>query len=91
MPVRKQKSVPQRRLQSRPPLTPMYLPLTHAEVQRLQGHMRRHGPHSLTPRQHDAIWDFLFALPESQAWMADMVAQTRAAQAGLRPRSKKEA
>jgi hypothetical protein len=53
--------------------------------------MRRHGPHSLTPRQHDAIWDFLFALPESQAWMADMVAQTRAAQAGLRPRSKKEA
>ena len=33
----------------------------------------------------------LFALPESQAWMADMVAQTRAAQAGLRPRSKKEA
>ncbi len=91
MPVRKQKSVPQRRLQSRPPLTPMHLPLTRAEVQRLQGHMRRHGPHSLTPRQHDAIWDFLFAIPESQAWMADMVAQTRAAQAGLRPRSKKEA
>ena len=91
MPARKKKSVPQRWMHQRPPLTPMAPTLTVAEVQRLQAHMRKHGPHSLTPRQHDAIWDFLFDLPESQAWMADMVEHTHAAQAGLRPRHKKEA
>lgn len=91
MPVRKKKSVPQRLIQARPRLTPMATPLTRAEVQRLQAHMRKHGAHSLTPRQHDAIWDFLFNLPESQAWMANMVHQTHAAQAGLRPRIKNEA
>ena len=91
MPIRKKKSVPQRLVQQRPPLTPMTTPLTRDEVQRLQSHMRKHGPHSLTPRQHDAIWDFLFNLPESLAWLSDMVHQTHAAQAGLRPRTKTEA
>lgn len=91
MPVRKKKSVPQRFIQRRAPLTPMHEPLSHDEVHRLQAHMRKHGPHSLTPRQHDAIWDFLFDLPESQIWMSEMVEQTQAAQASLRPRSKKEA
>lgn len=91
MPVRKKKSVPQRLIQQRPPLTPMRTPLALAEVHRLQAHMRKHGPHSLTPRQHAAIWDFLFDLPESQVWLSDMVQQTRAAQAGLRPRTKTEA
>lgn len=91
MPVRKKKSVPQRLLQQRPPLTPMHEPLTRDEVQRLQRHMRKRGPRSLTPRQHDAIWDFLFDLPESQVWLSHMVEQTQAAQASLRPRAKKEA
>lgn len=91
MPIRKKKSVPQRLVQQRPPLTPMTTPLTRDEVQRLQSHMRKHGPHSLTPRQQDAIWDFLFNLPESHAWLSDMVHQTHAAQAGLRPRTKTEA
>ncbi len=35
MPVRKKKSVPQRLLLQRPPLTPMHEPLTRDEVQRL--------------------------------------------------------
>lgn len=91
MPARKKKSIPQRRMQQRAPLTPMRTPLTLTEVQRLQTHLRKHGPHSLTPRQHAAIWDFLFDLPESQAWLSDMVQQTKAGQAGLRPRIKKEA
>lgn len=91
MPVRKKKSVPQRLIQQRPPLTPMHEPLTRAEVQRLQAHMRKHGPRSLTPRQHDAVWDFLFDLPESHAWLSDMATQTQAAQASLRPRAKAEA
>ncbi|WP_284337843.1 hypothetical protein [Comamonas sp. NoAH] len=91
MPVRKKKSVPQRLIQQRPPLTPMHEPLNRAEVQRLQAHMRKHGPRSLTPRQHDAVWDFLFDVPESQAWLADMATQTQAAQAGLRPRAKTQA
>lgn len=91
MPARKKKSVPQRWIQQRPPLTPMHTPLTQAEVQRLQAHLRKHGPHSLTARQHAAVWDFLFDLPESQVWMSDMVQHTQAAQAGLRPRIKNEA
>ena len=91
MPARKKKSVPQRLIQQRPSLTPMRTPLSLEEVHRLQAHMRKHGPHSLTPRQHDAIWDFLFDLPESQVWLSDMVHQTQAAQAGLRPRTKTEA
>ena len=91
MTIRKKKSVPQRYVRQRPPLTPMREPLTHEEVHRLQAHMRKHGPHSLTPRQHDAIWEFLFDLPESQIWLAEMVEQTHAAQAGLRPRAKTEA
>lgn len=91
MPVRKKKSVPQRLIQRRPPLTPMPAALSLPEVHRLQAHMHKHGPHSLTPRQHAAIWDFLFDRPESQAWLSDMVQQTKAGQAGLRPRVKKEA
>ena len=91
MPVRKKKSVPQRLFQQRPPLTPMHEPLTRDEVHRLQRHMRKHGPRSLTPRQHDAIWDFLCDLPESQVWLSHMVEQTKAAQASLRPRTKTEA
>ena len=88
MPVRKKKSVPQRLLQQRPPLTPMHEPLTPDEVQRLQRHMRKHGPRSLTPRQHDAIWDFLFDLPESQAWLGQMTDQIQAGQLALRPAGK---
>ena len=42
--------------------------------------MRRHGPLSLTPSQHDAIWDFLFDLPESHAWLSQMTAQIQAGQ-----------
>jgi len=91
MPVRKKKLVPQRYIQQRPPLTPMHEPLTRAEVHRLQSHMRKHGPHSLTPRQHNAIWDFLFDTPESQAWLSDMVEQIQSGQAGMRPYSKTEA
>ena len=81
MPIRKKKSVPQRFITERPRLTPMREPLTRDEVHRLQAHMRRHGPRSLTMRQHNAIWDFLFDLPESQMWVSEMVAQTKAAQA----------
>ena len=88
MPARKRKTVPQRRITERPRLTPMTEPLTRDEVHRLQRHMRRHGPRGLTPRQHDAIWDFLFETPESQQWLSHMVAQTKAAQANLGPRSK---
>ena len=88
---RPRKNIPQRRFRPRPPLTVMQQPLTREEVDRLQAHMRRHGACSLTPRQHDAIWDFLFNLPESHAWLSDMVHQTHAAQAGLRPRTKIEA
>lgn len=88
---RPRKNIPQRRYRPRPPLTVMQLPLTAAELQRLQAHMRRHGALALTPRQHDAIWDFLFDLPESQVWLSHMVEQTQAAQASLRPRAKKEA
>ena len=91
MTARKKKSVPQRFLSARAPLTPMHLPLTRAEVQRLQRHMRRHGPRSLTPRQHDAIWDFLFDTPESQQWLSQMVTQTQAAQNNLGPRNKPQA
>lgn len=83
--IRPSKKIPQRRLRARPPLTVMQLPLTHAEVQRLQAHMRRHGALSLTPRQHDAIWDFLFEQPESQAWLGHMTDQIQAGQQGLRP------
>ena len=88
---RPSKNTPQRRYRPRPPLTVMQQPLTREEVRRLQSHMRRHGPRSLTPHQHDAIWDFLFDLPESQVWLSHMVEQTQAAQASLRPRAKKEA
>lgn len=58
----------------------MTTPLTRDEVQRLQSHMRKHGPHSLTPtpaRCH--LGTFLFNLPESHAWLSDMVHQTHAA------------
>ena len=90
MPARKKKLVPQRYIRQRPPLTPMHLPLTREEVHRLHRHMHKHGPASLTMRQHNAIWDFLFEMPESQMWLSDMVAHTKAAQAGLRPSSKSD-
>lgn len=80
MPARKKKSVPQRFIRRRTPLTTMCAPLTRAEVDRLQRHMRKHGPNSLTMRQHNAIWDFLFDTPESHAWLGEMVQQTQAAQ-----------
>ncbi|MCO8248010.1 hypothetical protein [Comamonas thiooxydans] len=79
------KNIPQRRYRQRPPLTVMQLPLTHPEVLRLQSHMRRHGALGLTPRQHDAIWDFLFERPESQAWLSQMTAQIQAGQIATRP------
>lgn len=88
MPARKKKSIPQRRMQQRAPLTPMRTPLTLTEVQRLQTHLRKHGPHSLTPRQHAAVWDFLFERPAGQRWLSEMVQHTRAAQAGQRPSAK---
>ena len=84
---RPRKNVPQRRYRPRPPLTVMHLPLSREEVDRLQAHMRYHGPCSLTPVQHDAIWDFLFDLPESKAWIANMTAQIEAGQAAMRPHS----
>lgn len=82
---RPRKNIPQRRYRQRPPLTVMQLPLTHPEVLRLQSHMRRHGALGLTPRQHDAIWDFLFEHPESQAWLSQMTAQIQAGQIATRP------
>lgn len=82
------KNIPQRRYRPRPPLTVMQQPLSHTEVKRLQAHMRRHGALSLTPRQHSAIWDFLFEQPESQLWLSDMVGQNQAAQQALRPAPK---
>ena len=82
---RPRKIIPQRRYRQRPPLTVMQLPLTHPEVLRLQSHMRRHGALGLTPRQHDAIWDFLFERPESQAWLSQMTAQIQAGQIATRP------
>ena len=85
---RPRKNIPQRRYRQRPPLTVMQLPLTHPEVLRLQAHMRRHGALGLTPRQHDAIWDFLFDLPESHAWLGHMTSQIQAGQQALRPRTK---
>lgn len=85
MPVRKKKSVPQRWICSRPVLTPMQEPLTRAEVDRLHAHMRKHGPASLTMRQHNAIWDFLFDTPESQTWVSDMVAQIQSGQQAVQP------
>ena len=63
----------------------MQQPLTREEVHRLQAHMRRHGACSLTPAQHDAIWDFLFERPESQAWLSQMTAQIQAGQIATRP------
>lgn len=89
MPARKKKLVPQRYIQQRPPLTPTHLPLSREEVRRLQAHMRKHGPRSLTMRQHNAIWDFLFDTPESQAWLGDMVQQTKAAQQAMTATSTK--
>lgn len=47
--------------------------------------MRKHGPASLTMRQHNAIWDFLFDTPESQAWLSDMAEQIRSGQRGMQP------
>jgi len=82
---RPRKNRPQRRYRPRPPLTVMQLPLTHPEVLRLQAHMRRHGALSLTTRQHNAIWDFLFERPESQAWLSQMTAQIQAGQIATRP------
>lgn len=85
---RPRKNIPQRRYRPRPPLTVMQQPLTRQEVDRLHTHMRRHGACSLTPRQHDAIWDFLFDLPESQAWLGQMTDQIQAGQLALRPAGK---
>lgn len=85
MPARKKKSVPQRFICHRPPLTVMSEPLTRAEVDRLQAHMRKHGPAGLTMRQHNAIWDFLFETPESQAWLSDMVSQIKSGQQAIQP------
>ena len=87
MPSRKKKSVPQRFIRARIPLAPMHEPLTRDEVHRLQAHMRKHGAIALTPRQHNAIWDFLFDLPESHAWLDDMVQQTKAGQQAISPTS----
>lgn len=84
---RPRKNIPQRRYRARPRLTVMQLPLTRGEVDRLQAHMRRHGGRSLTPRQHDAIWDFLFDLPESHAWLSHMVDQIKAKQEAQQPNS----
>ena len=85
---RPSKNIPQRRFRARPPLTVMQQPLTREEVRRLQSHMRRHGPRSLPPHQHDAIWDFLFDLPESHAWLGQMTDQIQAGQLALRPAGK---
>ena len=85
MPSRKKKSVPQRFICARTPLTPMRGPLTRAEVDRLQAHMRKHGPAGLTMRQHNAIWDFLFETPESQEWISDMVEQIKSGQMATQP------
>ena len=85
MPARKKKSVPQRFIRRRAPLTTMCEPLTRTEVDRLQRHMRKHGPASLTMRQHNAIWDFLFETPESQAWLSDMVGQIKSGQMATQP------
>lgn len=85
---RPRKNIPQRRFRPRPPLTVMQQPLTRQEVDRLHAHMRRHGACSLTPRQHDAIWDFLFDLPESHAWLGQMTDQIQAGQLALRPAGK---
>lgn len=82
---RPSKNIPQRRYRPRPPLTVMQLPLTYLEVQRLQAHMRRHGALSLTPRQHNAIWDFLFERPESHSWLSHMTEQIQAGQIATRP------
>ena len=82
---RPNKNIPQRRYRPRPPLTVMQLPLTREEMHRLQAHMRRHGALSLTPRQPNAIWDFLFETPESQAWLSHMTEQIRAGQIATRP------
>ncbi|QXZ09274.1 hypothetical protein KUF54_14780 [Comamonas sp. Y33R10-2] len=82
---RPNKNIPQRRYRPRPPLTVMQQPLTREVVDRLQAHMRRHGPRSLTPRQHDAIWDFLYELPESKVWLSHMAGQIQAGQNALRP------
>ena len=84
---RPRKNIPQRRYRARPRLTVMQQPLTRDEVHRLQAHMRRHGARSLTAQQHDAIWDFLFDLPESHAWLSHMVDQIKAKQEALRPNS----
>lgn len=83
---RPNKNIPQRRYRPRAPLTVMQLPLNREEMHRLQAHMRRHGALSLTPRQHNAIWDFLFETPESQAWLSHMTEQIRAGQIATRPR-----
>lgn len=83
---RPNKKIPQRRYRPRPPLTVMQLPLNREEMHRLQAHMRRHGTLSLTPRQHNAIWDFLFETPESHAWLNHMTKQIRAGQIATRPR-----
>ena len=85
MPARKKKLVPQRYIRQRPPLTPMREPLTRDEVHRLQAHMRKHGAAGLTMRQHNAIWDFLFDTPESQAWLTDMVDQIKSGQMASKP------
>lgn len=79
------KNIPQRRYRPRPPLTVMQQPLSPGEVQRLQAHMRRHGPRSLTPAQHDAVWDFLFELPDSHSWIGQMAGQIHAGQNALHP------
>ena len=85
MPARLKKKIPQRLICPRPVLTPMQEPLNREEVQRLQAHMRKHGPASLTMRQHNAIWDFLFETPESQSWISDMVAQIKSGQQAKQP------
>ena len=84
MPARKKKSVPQRWLRTPAPRTPMQLPLTPDEVLRLQRHMHRHGPRSLSLRQHNALWDFLFDQPESQHWLPRMAEQIAAGQQARR-------
>ena len=62
----------------------MQLPLTDSEVQRLQRHMRRHGPRSLSLRQHNALCDFLFEQPESHTWLPQMAQQMAAGQQARR-------
>lgn len=61
--------------------------ISYAEAQRLMAIGRAQGPDALTPEQHNAIWDCLLELPESQAWLAAQLTalQGELQERGLRP------